>query len=259
MRIQQVAAQLYTLRDFLKTPADMAATLKKVRKIGYQAVQLSGMGPIDEAELVKMLKGEGLVCCATHESGDKILKETDWVIDRLNKLGCRYTAYPYPGGFKFETMEEVDRLADGLHAAGKAMAAAGQVLTYHNHDIEFMKLEGKTILEHLYDKTAPAYLQGEPDTYWVAMGGQDPVAWCDKLAGRLPLLHMKDFRVNLGQRAAMAEIGNGTLDWPSIVAVAEDGGCEWFIVEQDAFWMDNDPFKSLEISFRYIQENLVCG
>src|SRR5208283_1385186 len=75
MKIKQVAAQLYTVREFAKTPAEIGQTLKKIRAIGYQAVQLSGLGPISESELVAILKGEGLVCCATHEDGNMILNE----------------------------------------------------------------------------------------------------------------------------------------------------------------------------------------
>ena len=40
MLISQVACQLYTLRDFCKTAADLAATAKKVKAIGYAAVLL---------------------------------------------------------------------------------------------------------------------------------------------------------------------------------------------------------------------------
>ena len=65
MKLSQVALQLYTLRDHLKTPADIRRTLKKVKAIGYPAVQASGLGPIPEAELVEILKAEGLVLCAT--------------------------------------------------------------------------------------------------------------------------------------------------------------------------------------------------
>jgi len=34
MKIEQVAAQLYTVREFTKTPQDIADTLKKVSRIG---------------------------------------------------------------------------------------------------------------------------------------------------------------------------------------------------------------------------------
>ena len=31
----RVAAQMYGMRDFTKTPADMATTIKRVKKMGY--------------------------------------------------------------------------------------------------------------------------------------------------------------------------------------------------------------------------------
>lgn len=96
MKKNQLAAQLYTLREYLTNPADIADTLKKVRKIGYEVIQVSGMGPIAEEELLKIAQGEGLTICATHDSGAKILDETDAIIERLEKLNCKYTAYPYP-------------------------------------------------------------------------------------------------------------------------------------------------------------------
>ena len=94
MKVTQLAAQLYTCRDILKTPAEIATTLRRLRAVGYHAVQVSGMGPIAEDELLRILDGEGLLCCATHEPGDKILNDPQAVIQRLHKLRCRYTAYP---------------------------------------------------------------------------------------------------------------------------------------------------------------------
>ena len=259
MKIAQVAAQLYTIRDFLKTPADIAASMKKIRKIGYQAVQVSGMGPIPEADLLTILRGEGLTLCATHEPGKTILENPAAVVERLKKLACRYTAYPYPGGIKFETMAEVQALTAGLNAAGKLLVANGQVLTYHNHDIEFRKVDGRLILELIYEQTEPANLQGEIDTFWVKAGGGDPAAWCRKLKHRLPLLHMKDFKLGPDGKPLFAEIGSGTLDWPAIISASEASGCQWFIVEQDAAWANNDPFQSLAISFNYIRDRLCQG
>src|ERR1700722_15477978 len=90
------AAQLYTLRDFTKTPADIAATLQRVRKIGYESVQLSALGPIEAKELAKILKGEGLTCCATHVSVERMKNETAAVVDEDRLWGCEYTAL---GGF----------------------------------------------------------------------------------------------------------------------------------------------------------------
>ena len=255
MKIKQVAAQLYTLRDFTKTPKEIAATLKKVRKIGYRAVQASALGPIKESELVKILNGEGLICCATHEPSDVILNDPEAIVERLEKLGCKYTAYPYPRDVDFGDEAQIHALAKKLDIAGAVLRKAGQVLTYHNHAIEFVRHGSKTALEIIYDETKKKNLQGEIDTFWVQVGGCDPVDWCKRLDGRLPLLHMKDYKFATSNKNEMAEIGYGNLNWKAIVAAAEKSGCKWFIVEQDV--CPGSPFDSLKMSFDYIAENLV--
>lgn len=257
MKIEQVAAQLYTLRDFMKTPADIARSLKRVRQIGFQAVQVSGIGPIDEAELVQILDGEGLVCCATHEPTLKILDSPELVVERLNKLGCRYTAVPAPSGIPLNTLEEVKSYASRINSAGTVLRDAGQVLAYHNHHYEFQQVEGRIILDVIYSETDPNNLAGEIDTYWVQYGGGEPTAWCKKLAGRLPLLHLKDYAIDAENKPAYAEIGYGNLDWKSILGAAEEGGCEWYIIEQDT--CAGDPFDSLAMSLRYLQENFTTA
>jgi sugar phosphate isomerase/epimerase len=125
------------------------------------------------------------------------------------------------------------------------------VLTYHNHHLEFRKLDGKLILDRIYSETNPNNLQGEIDTYWVQFGGGDPAGWCRCLKNRLPLLHLKDFRINDDNVPEFAEIGQGNLNIPDIIKASEESGCEWFIVEQDKW--PGDPFESIKISFDYLK------
>ena len=254
MKIDQVALQLYTLRDHLKTTKDIIDSLKKVASIGYKAVQVSGMGPIAEGELLIILDGEGLRLCATHEDGNTILSDPEAVVDRLRKLNCKYTAYPYPAGIDFTDHAQVEKLARDLNRAGEVLHNAGQVLTYHNHAIELLKLGDGTILDHLYAQTDARYLQGEIDTYWIQYGGGDPAEWCEKLKGRLPLLHMKDYRITAKNQPDFAEIGYGNLNWKRILAAAKESGCQWFIIEQDT--CPGDPFESIKKSFDYVAKHL---
>jgi sugar phosphate isomerase/epimerase len=251
MHIDQVAAQLYTLREHLKTPAEIADTLRKVRRIGYRAVQVSGMGPIEETELNRILRGEGLTCCATHEPPHRILNETDLVIERLHSLNCRYTAYPFPSDFDCASRQSLFALVAKLDAAGERMRKADQVLTYHNHGMELQRVDGKTALEWIYEKTGADNLQGELDTYWIQYGGCDPAAWCRKLDRRLPLIHLKDYAPR-GATPSFAPVGYGNLDMPAIIRAAETSGCRWFIVEQDDCYGE-DPFAELARSFRYLE------
>ncbi len=266
MRMERLAAQLYTVRAHTQTPADLLASLKKIRGIGYRAVQVSGVGPIREEDLLEMLEGEGLTCCVTHEPGERILAEPERVAERLRKLKCAFTAYPIPAGVRLdtpypgrgllETQADVERLAEGLDRSGEVLRRAGVTLTYHNHAVEFRRFDGRrTMLESIYALTRPENLQAELDTYWVQAGGADPVAWCRRLKGRLPLLHLKDYAIGPDFRPAFAEVGYGNLDFPAIVEAAEDSSCQWFIVEQDV--CPGDPFESLEKSYRWVSENLV--
>jgi sugar phosphate isomerase/epimerase len=253
MKTAQIAAQLYTLRDHCKTAPDLAASLAKVAAIGYRAVQISGVGPIPPAEIRRIAADHGQVICATHESGKTICEEPQAVIDRLGALGCTATAYPFPH-VPIGTLDEVKALAAQLDRAGDALRRAGMVLTYHNHAHEFRRVAGKTVLQWIYDLTDSRNLQGEPDTYWVAMGGQDPAEWCTRLHGRLPLLHLKDFMIDAENKATMCEVGNGNLNWPAIVRAAETSGCPWYIVEQDR--CPADPFDSLRQSWQYLTRHI---
>jgi len=259
MKRSQIAAQLYTVRDHCQTAPELAVSARKIKAIGYGAVQVSGVGPIPEEEIVRIMRGEGLTICATHEPGADILDDTQKVIDRLGKLGCAYTAYPWPH-VELTDLDSALKLAGGLERAGERMAAAKQVLTYHNHAVEFRKVgpgsSAITILELLYARTSPRHLQGEIDTYWIQSGGGDPAAWCTRLQDRLPLLHLKDLGVREGNQATTMEIGRGNLDWKGIISAADRAGCRWYIVEQDS--CPGDPFESLAISYQYLTTTIAA-
>lgn len=258
MKIEQVACITFTIRDFIKTPQGFRESMKKLADIGYKAVQISGMAPdvMTEEEILETCRAHGLTICATHENGETILNEPEKVIERMKKLGVKYTAYPYPADIDFTNSDSVADLIAGLDKSGATLREVGLVLTYHNHSVEFTRLNGDCVLERIYDETNPENLQAEIDTYWVQLGGDNPVEWCKSMNGRLPLLHMKDVGVKPGiNETIMKEIGEGYLDFKAIIAAAEASGCEWFIVEQDI--CPGDPFDSLKQSFDYIKAHLV--
>ena len=157
MKIEQVALQCFTIRDHVQNETDFAASMKKVAAIGYHAVQISAVGPIPATTIRHICDDNNLIICATHEKGDSLFNETNACIDRLKTLGTRYTAYPHPH-VPITTIAEVDALAAELQRVGEAFAEAGLTLTYHNHDIEFRRLDGMSILERIYEKTTPEAL-----------------------------------------------------------------------------------------------------
>lgn len=250
----RIAAQLYTVRALCQDAAGLARTLARLRAIGYTAVQVSGIGPIDARTVRRLLDAEGMVACATHEPGQAIVDAPETVVERLQTLGASATAYPWPH-LPLTSEGEVLALARALDRAGAVLRAAGQTLCYHHHALEFRRLgpppARASALELLLAHTAEAHLQAEIDTYWVQIAGADPVAWCRRLGGRLPLLHLKDCGVQDGNVATTMALGEGNLDLPGILAAAQAAGCQWYIVEQDS--CPGDPIDSLATSWRCLQ------
>lgn len=240
-----IAAQMYTVRQFTQKPADIAQTLAKVRAIGYQAIQISTFGPCDPDELVKMLKDNGLTVAAGHTRWQRFVEDLDKVIEEHQAWDCKHAVLnsaPY-AYLNAEQIAEFARLAEDV---GEKLTQAGLDFSYHNHDRELGRFGGKTVLELLYDDTDPHYLKAELDVYWIQAGGGDPAWWLRKYPGRCPVLHLKDMVVGPdGPR--FAEVGEGNLNWPAILAAAKDAKVEWYCVEQDQCY-ERDPFDSLKIS-----------
>ncbi|MGD0768610.1 MAG: sugar phosphate isomerase/epimerase [Tepidisphaeraceae bacterium] len=245
-----IAAQMYTLRDFTKTPRDIAATLARVKKMGYDAVQLSALGKIDAHELAGILRGEGLACCATHVSPDRMRDETAQVIEEHHLWNCKYTA---TAGFfpKNPTPADWPAFAQSFNAVAEKFRGSGIRVGYHNHSHEMARFDGKVALQTLLDHFSPEIWM-EIDTYWIQHGGGDPVAWIEKVAGRIPCVHLKDMAMGADKTQLMAEIGEGNMNWPAILKACRNAGVEWYVIEQDI--CQRDPFESLAISLKNVKQ-----
>lgn len=253
MKTEQIAAQLYTLRDYNQNTASFARSMKKVADIGFKAVQVSGVpATVKPEDIRKICDDNGLVICATHDSQDNIINNPNAVADKLDIFNCVHTAYPSPTPGSQIDYESVLDLAAALNASAKALAARGKVLSYHNHHGEFRKVNGQRILDVIY-ANAPE-LKAEIDTYWVQMGGCNPVEYIKKYADRQQIIHFKEFGIiSPPTQAIMVPVGSGNLDWNGIVAASEAANVEWFIIEQDH--CQKCPFASLADSFNFLKDN----
>lgn len=250
MALPRIAAQMYTIRQSLQKPADIAASCKKLADIGYRAVQASGLGPVEPKQLKSIFDDAGLACVITHIGYDQCTEQTQKVIEDLQILNCPATAIGAMPG-KFRSVEGVKTFAAAMEKAGAAMKAAGIALGYHNHSFEFEKIGGKLLMDRIFEATSREHVFAEIDTYWVHHGGGDPSAWIRRFAGNLPVVHYKDYGILNGQ-VVMLEVGEGNLDWDAINAACQDAGVEYAAVEQDEC-NGRDPFESLAISFRNLR------
>ncbi len=245
---RKVGLQLYTLRDYLKTPEDIARTLHKVSEIGYRVVQISGLGPIEPQALKDILDRENLQGTSTHVGYQSLLEDIDKVIEKHKILDASIAVCPgLPEDL--HNREGYKKVARELNRAAEILQKEGIRLAYHNHGTEFEKHEDKLGMEILFGESE--HLLAELDTYWVQYGGGDPAYWCEKLQDRLVLLHLKDMGIKDNQQI-MLPVGEGNLNWERIFEAIEGSPCEFLLVEQDTCQID--PFESVKTSLENLRQ-----
>lgn len=244
----EIGAQLYTVRNFCQNTEDFSESLKKIAEIGYRNVQVSGTCAYDPEWLRGQLAENGLKCVLTHVSAESLVSDAGAVAASHDIFGCRFVGLGY---FGFSPEKEGMGYAEFLQKykpVAKALAERGKYFMYHNHDGEFQKYEGKTILEKLSEDFAPEEMGFTLDTFWIQAGGADPADWLERLSGRVPCIHLKDF--SYGRR--MAVVGEGNLNFERIFQKAETAGTEYMLVEQDDC-NGEDPFACLARSYQNLR------
>lgn len=247
----QIGAQFFTLRDHCRTLDDFALSLRRVADMGYKTVQISATCAFEPEWLQAQLKANGLACVLTHTRAPRILGETEQVCQEHSIFGCEYIGL---GSYPFDPEkdgQDYDRFIQDFLPAARVMKEHGKYFMYHNHDREFRKLDGKLIIDRLMEDM-PADLMGFTlDTFWVQAGGGDPAQWLEKLSGRIPCIHLKDYAY--GRK--MAPVGEGNINFDRVFDKAEKGGCKYMLVEQDDC-NGEDPFDCLMRSYQYLK---ACG
>ncbi len=251
-----IGAQLYTVRSSCKDLDSFAETLARVADMGYTAVQVSGTCAYEPQWLKEQLGKNGLTCVLTHNPPEKLQNETVALAQFHDAFGCRHIGL---GAYKFnenDPQQSYDYFFQTYIPVAENLAKHGKLFMYHNHAHEFQKVDGKLILEHIADRLSAAICGFTLDTYWVQAGGSDPAEMLERLSGRVPIIHIKDYAYgDPGDgkiRAKMAVVGEGNLNFNRIFQAAEKAGTEYMLVEQDDCYGE-DPFDCLKRSYAYLK------
>ena len=252
---------LYTVRDAMNE--DARGTLQKVADAGYKNIEAAGyadgkfynMSPVDFKALLSEMK---LKPVSTHQ-GTVNLQNADAMIADVKAAGFEYFVIPVPpmGMFTFDQATKtmgmdgtIEDLAEVLTTLGKKCDAAGLKLLYHNHDFEFKKGEnGNAPIDYLLENTDPKYVNFEMDLYWVAKAGADPVAYFKKYPGRFKEWHVKD----MDEQGRFAPVGEGSIDFKSILAAKQLSGMKYYFVEQDQTF-NMEPLEAIIMSHKGLKQ-----
>ena len=264
-----LAIQLYSFRDDMEK--DFEGTVKKIKELGYEGVEFAGLFGKSGSEVKALCDDLGLVPVSAHVPYYDMLENPAEVLKDYKDLGCKYVVVPYLTEECRPGTDGWDDTVKGIRKIGEAAKEMGIQLLYHNHDFEFLKIDGKYALDILYDTVPADLLQTEIDTCWVNVGGEEPAAYVEKYTGRAPIVHLKDFSGSKGNGPLykligieeeaqettstfeFRPVGSGVQDWKKIIASAEKAGAEWVIVEQDDPSMSKTPMECAEMSINYLK------
>lgn len=270
-----VGLELYTVSaDLTKDPA---GTLKKIKAMGYEEVEVSGFAKLTPKALRGLIDDAGLKCPAAHLQFG--FEETDNVLEQAHELRVPYAASSIllpeaPAGngmagvlgkLNTLTVDDFKKIAARANEMGTQAKKAGVQYAYHNHVHEFRDLgEGKTGYEILMAETDPAVVQFEADCGWMITAGANPVEWFRRAPERYRVIHVKDFPAGTKVTTEMGgpnmphptELGRGHIDYKPVLAAARRAGVKHFFVEQDPPMVGMTPLEAVAIDYRYLRSVL---
>lgn len=239
----KIAVNLYSAREAMGN--DLEGTLAGIAAIGYRFVEIAGYHGRSPREFKTLLVENALQAISAHVSIDRFDNELDSVIAEGKLLGLDALVVPWLNPDQRER-DFVRKLPLKLNDWGEHVTKAGMRLAYHNHDFEYeIDIDGRSLMEVLLADVHPDYVDLEPDLFWIAEAGLDPIRELSEMHPRVRMLHAKDRSAD----GRFANVGSGTFDWETIIAVAREAMVQYMIVEHD---QPSDPIADLGESYRYL-------
>ena len=284
--------QQIMLGTVTKTETQALDTLKQIKSFGYDGIELNGFMIRPSSMMVRLLtkaagmptgnggkynweflvKEAGLEVISLHEDLGTIERDIGSVIEEAKKFHTNKIVITGMYRFDYSDEKEVATLCERLNSAGEKLQKEHLSLLYHNHNVEFQKLKGKTLSPEddfldltsygmIVKETDANLVNFEMDSYWIADAGIDPL-WVMKYLGeRLKLYHIND-RGNRKNGIAMTpiigqdslELGTGNMNLNALVRQAMDVNVDGIILESHRNFIDKDPIESIRVSGNYLNQ-----
>jgi len=251
-------------------------TLKKVGELGCRSVEISQIPMTKEnvdamknayADFGVKVNATSAGLSPSGRPGEETLTtHFEKIVADNHALGCDFIRIGMLPFGCMASLEKVLEFCKSANEVAKKLKEEGIKLYYHNHHIEFMKYGSKTLLDIIRENAD--HMGFELDVHWIQRGGMNPVDVITDYAGKVDLIHLKDYRIapiapkafealGKGDFAAFmtgfkgnvqfAEVGEGTLNMPAIIEASLNSGAKFFFIEQDELY-GRDVFDCLKTS-----------
>jgi sugar phosphate isomerase/epimerase len=266
--------QLYTVREALGR--DARAALRSLREIGLVEAELYGLNGPDSAtlfglparDLKRALDENGIEVPIAHVGGE--LTNTAAIAEVAHTLGIETLAVALPSEFSgtvdgrfamvpAQSRAQLDALAEKLNRTGRDYRDRGLAFGYHNHHIEFTRVDGVVPYDYLMSNTDPELVKIELDVGWLAAAGVDPVTYLRRHAGRVIACHLKDYdpkiESDVPQRKLVAP-GAGVIDFAAVLAAMRETAVAHGFIEVD---VSDDPLGDVRRGHAHLERLKGCA
>lgn len=251
---KKIGLQVYTLRDVIFK--DVPGTLKMVSELGFQELELFSYGggqvlgkPVaDVAKIVgdlgmKMPSGHYGTGIVPPQNGQarpgSLVNGWEQAVEDAKTLGHENMVIAYLQQGERKTLDDYKKLCELMNKKAEICKSAGIRLGYHNHDFEFVLIDGQVPYELMLKELDPKLVGMELDLYWATFANHEPLKLFEAHPGRFEQWHVKDMRES--DRKLNADVGTGTINFKAIFEKAELSGMKHFYIEHDTF-----PASSVE-------------
>lgn len=272
----KIGVQLMVLREQIIKDGVYPA-LEKLAKIGFKCIEVSQvqMTPENVAQMKKACEDFGIDIAAMSAAVEPMMPgmeslsaDFDKIVADCKTLDCNYLRIGMLPFNYLGSLEKSMAFAKKAEEMAVKLEEHGIKLYYHNHHVEFVKYDGKYLLDIIRDNTTK--LGFEIDVHWVQRGGENPAEYIKTFKNRLELLHLKDYKIvepdftdcspadmkkfmqAFADVVRFAEIGEGSLNFPEIIKSGIETGAKYLLIEQDDTY-GKDPYDCLALS----KENLI--
>jgi sugar phosphate isomerase/epimerase len=260
------SVQLYSVRDAITE--DLQQAVARLAEIGFTKVEPYSF--VERAEeFERAFKASGVAAPSGHAP---VIDAADpaRAFDAASQLGIGTVIDPFVPSERWQTADDVKKIAERVNLLTEQAAAQGLRFGYHNHQWEFTnKVDGRAAFELFVDELDPE-VRIELDTFWATVGGADVPALLRSFGERVQFMHIKDGKAGgdiatslpssesaLVVPEALAAAfknqmpaGQGDVDVKAILAAAPQA---LRVVEFDDY--AGDVFDGIAESFAWLKEN----
>ncbi len=248
---------MFSVCDRVKTPDKLTDTLLKLKSMGYENAQFSGIPDMPAEVWAEISKTTGMEIVCTHNDFDRIVNDTDSLIAEHRQYNCSVIGLGSMPSQYIGTFEGVLEFIKVMEEPVKKIKAAGMSFSYHNHWWEFEPFKDAEgcAMDVMIERCADWLFL--IDVAWVEYAGRSAVEYMQKVGkARLRNIHLKDFKEK-GVYESVCPCGKGIVPMPEIIKLCEAMGVENALVEQDNASATENSLAEMQCSYDYLRPLIV--